>query len=202
MNEETTTDTPMDGDQDSAAFYWRLLSKVDVSDYIQTGTKGGRKFAYLPWEAAWSLLKSRVPHATFQYSPDIRHQDGSVEVEVTLIIGSYVAPPVRLAVMNQSFNAILEPDARNINDARQRCLVKAIAIGTGLGLSLWTDFPETAVGSVDDPISKGQRNKLLKVLKEQERSIESFLEWADVETVEDLPARKYNAALRMLGVKS
>lgn len=47
-------------------------------------------------------------------------------------------PPLFFPVMDNKNNAILSPDARDINDAKARGGVKAIALYTGLGLRLYT----------------------------------------------------------------
>ena len=42
-----------------------------------------------------------------------------------------------LPVMDHRNNSVVNPTSRQISDARQRCLVKAVAVATGLGLYIY-----------------------------------------------------------------
>jgi hypothetical protein len=95
---------------------------------------------------------------------------------------------------------IHHPDARDINDNRQRCLVKALAFA-GLGLSLWDAGSTIPVGTLGDPISSGQRGVLMKLISASEADLDAFLRWAGVEEVSDLPNEKFEAAKALLTAK-
>jgi hypothetical protein len=186
---------------------WDTLSREDISGYTKDMQFGqGRKMTYLPWYHAWTILKSHYPASTYYHLEDTRHEDDSMEVEVAVNIRGGDLPDQqmetrsRLAVMDNRFNAIMNPDARQINDARQRALVKALAF-MGLGLSLWDEGSQVPVGTLSDPINPEQAKTIGKLLADTESDVELFLKWAGVEKVADMPSSKYKFALRMLKSK-
>lgn len=191
-----------------AASVWNTLSRIDVApfvEHIQIGS--GKKLSYVPWHKAWLLVKRVFPAATYCHGEDIHHPDGTMEVEVYVYFhGEQNEGPdlfrtyARLPVMDNRFNAIANPNARDINDNRQRCLVKALAFA-GLGLSLWDAGSTVPVGTLDDPIDKGQRTTLMKLIASSDADMDNFLRWAGVKEVGDLPKEQYAAAKSLLEAK-
>jgi hypothetical protein len=197
---------------DQASFakhVWETLSHADVSDHAQQlprkqkqddGSYKDAGIDYLPWSKAWMLLKNLFPESSYKYGDDKHLVDQSVEVGVKLKIRSgefCVKQETRLAVMDARFNAIASPDARHVNDARQRCLVKAIAV-QGLGLNMWTKDTGIPVGELDEPISSKQAAVLDKLITETETNMEWFLEWAKVDSLVAIPRSKYDKAKSLL----
>ena len=191
---------------DFAEEVWDVLSRVDVTDHAGhlPKTKKRPAVAYLPWHKAWNLVKREFPATMYEHSDDLIHNAGSVEVEVNVIIrkdwgdSPAIFAMARLAVMDHFFNAILDPNSREINDARQRCLVKALAFA-GLGLNLWSESP-MPVGRQSDPISKKQLATLEKLIDETGTDIEFFEEWCECKLVE-LPKERYASAHGLLTAK-
>jgi len=185
---------------------WDVLSRIDVTDHIDTisATAKRPEISYLSWSVAWMLLKRKFPGSTYAHRPDLIHADNSVEVEVDVVIQGNGAESqftnARLAVMDQWFNPILNPTARQTNDSRQRALVKALAFA-GLGLNLWGDSM-IPVGTLDDPIDLDQIEMIEGLLKSTESNVDLFLRWAHVESVEDIPVERYPSALRLLESKA
>lgn len=184
---------------------WDVLSHIEVAphvEHIQIGS--GKALSYVPWHKAWLLTKREFPAATYQHGQDIVHADGTMEVEVTVQIpdaaGEYFTTYARLAVMDNRFNAIANPNARDINDNRQRCLVKALAFA-GLGLSLWDAGSTIPVGTLSDPITPKQLSALISKMKEVDADLDQFLSWAGVEAMSDLPQEKYASAISLLNAK-
>ena len=183
---------------------WDALSKCDVTDHVKQLPKTAKRPAvdYLPWHSAWLLLKREFPASTYKHKKDIFHLADSVEVEVNVLIRAVhdgdeeIQTSARLAVMDGRFNAILSPDARQINDARQRCLVKALAFA-GLGLQLWSDSI-IPVGKLADPINAKQVTKIKLLLKESGVETAPFLEWLSAESVETIAKEKYSRAIKQL----
>lgn len=112
---------------------WTTLSQIDVTPYVEK--KVG--LTYLPWAWAWGMLMEHYPDSNFHFE---RHEsgsevwffpDGSCEVRCVLNV-SGVTRRCWLPVMDNRNNAVKEPDARDINDTKMRCLVKTIAL-FGLG---------------------------------------------------------------------
>ena len=116
---------------------------VDVSAYTQSRSVGNRSLSWLPWADAWAILTEYYPGATYTFKPAHFYPDGSAEVECAVSIpdgdGDFIWQSCTLAVMDNRYDAIQTPSSRDINDARWRCVVKAIATMTGLGLQLYRD---------------------------------------------------------------
>lgn len=110
---------------------WKTLSGVNVNDDKER--KG--RFDYLSWAHAWKHVQNNVESATYELLDDVVYPDNSREVRCSVTIDG-VTHMMWLAVMDNNNRAIKNPDARAINDARQRCLVKAIAMH-GLGLYIY-----------------------------------------------------------------
>jgi uncharacterized protein DUF1071 len=118
------------------------LASLDVGAHIE---KKGR-FSYLSWSYAIDILKRRCPGATWEV---VRHNGLPymetplgyfVEVAVCVdgVTISHVHP-----VLDNANKPIQKPNAFQINTSIQRCLVKAIAVSTGLGLYIYSgeDLP-------------------------------------------------------------
>ena len=147
------------------------------------------------------LVKRNFPASVYHHSPDVHHLTESIEVEVDVTIWSndhkeQVQSSARLAVMDNRFSAILSPNARDVNDARQRCLVKALAFA-GLGLNLWGGSA-VPVGKLDDPINAKQVKVIKKLLDDTGSDLDLFVEWLGVEQVEYIPRESYEKAKTML----
>ena len=186
---------------------WETLSRIDVTDHSDHLPKTGKRpaVAYLAWHKAWMLLKRAFPASTYTHKPDIIHPDGTVEVEVDVFIAETIGGSeemftnARLAVMNNYFGAIENPNGREINDSRQRALVKALAFA-GLGLNLWGE-DIIPVGRLDDPINDKQFEALTKLIDESETDEEKFLKWCEVDALEDLPFERFASARGLLEAK-
>jgi len=110
---------------------WKTLSALNVNDDKE---KKGR-FDYLSWAHAWKYVKNNTEDANYELLEDIVYPDNSREVRCSVTIDG-VTHMAWLAVMDNNNRAIKNPDARAINDARQRCFVKAIAMH-GLALYIY-----------------------------------------------------------------
>jgi len=116
---------------------WAALSRVDVSDKVEK--KGN--LSYLSWAWAWGKVKEFYPAAVYEVRDNVQYADGSVEVWVTVKIEDQVHS-MWLPVMDNRNNAVKNPDARKISDARMRCLVKCLAMfGLGHYIYAGEDLP-------------------------------------------------------------
>ena len=108
------------------------------------------------------------------------YPDGSASVHVTVSIGD-LARSMWLPVMDYKNNAIANPSARQISDAKMRCLVKCIAMfGLGHYIYAGEDLPV----SDDKKDSSGSADATLEI-EEKPRSDES------VESKEDVVDDKF-----------
>ena len=116
---------------------WGALSRIDVSDKVEK--KGN--LSYLSWAWAWGTVKELYPNAKYEVKDNVQYPDGSVEVWVVVQIEEQVHS-MWLPVMDHKNNAIKNPDARKISDARMRCLTKCLAMfGLGHYIYAGEDIP-------------------------------------------------------------
>ena len=107
------------------------LSRIDVSEGVEA--KGG--LDYLSWAYAWHKLLEVYPDSTYEWGPGVAVEGGSVMVTTTVTVDGQPLT-MQLPVMDHRNKAITNPNARDLNDAFMRCLVKNIAMH-GLGISLY-----------------------------------------------------------------
>jgi len=122
---------------------WQEMSKLNVND--KTSKK--MNLTYLSWSDCWATLANYYPESHYEFGEPVFYPDGSAEVWCNVTIKSgdeSFSRKMFLPVMDHRNNAIKSPDSRHISDARQRCLVKAVAVATGLGLYIFRgeDLPE------------------------------------------------------------
>ena len=122
---------------------WNKLSAVEVGEFIES--KNG--FDYLSWSRAWALLMAHYPAATFEFDEMVTFADGSAEVGCTIRIGDSSRHST-LAVMDFKNQAVLNPNSVDIQKAKQRVFVKAIAyFGLGFSVFLGEQVESTLVAS-------------------------------------------------------
>jgi hypothetical protein len=186
---------------------WDTLSRIDVSDhtdYIEA-TKKRPEIGYVAWHTAWKLLKRNFPASTYNHQRDVRHPDETVEVEVEVWIYGDTEDQcqmtnARLSVMDMWMNPIVNPTARQVNDSRQRVLVKALAFA-GLGLNLWGD-EVLPVGVMEDPIDDDEMACITDLIKKSETNEKSFFKWADgIESLSEMTKERFPKAKALLQQK-
>ena len=125
--------------------------------------------SYLSWSRAWYLLCQNYPDAKYLYHEPKKFEDGTLEVAVTITIGE-CSRSATLPVMDYKNNSIINPDSRQINDNKQRCFTKAIAM-FGLGISLYMgfsdDLPDESKDKKSEEVKKKTAKKVVKMKEEQ-----------------------------------
>ena len=121
------------------------LEKIDVTKHVE---KKGR-FSYLSWPYAVSAFRKACPdgywklHGIDRGQPYLHDESGSY-VAVTVYTDADCPGFMQVhPVLNNKNKPIQKPDSFDINTSIQRCLVKAIALATGIGLHLYAgeDLP-------------------------------------------------------------
>ena len=136
----------------------RTLSNVDCSSKVEK--KGN--LTYLSWAWAGETLLSHFPDSYFEVLEEEYfcfgdNGDTTVMVGVSLTVCGHKRK-MWLPVMDNRNNAIKNPNARDISDARMRCLVKVIAMfGLGLYIYAGEDLP-----SVPTPADGGEPQRATK----------------------------------------
>jgi len=140
---------------------WAKLSSIDAKPLKQTNNKA----EYITWSKVWRVIMETYPASVYSFDEreiTVIGDNGpavTVEVSCTLTIVENATRPrkaertMHLPVMASfgQFLAIENPSARQISDARMRCLVKAAAM-FGLGLTLWSGDEFQAVDNQERKI--------------------------------------------------
>lgn len=126
------------------------LSAINTADKVKE--KNGLK--YLPWSAAIQLVKDVYPNTTFEIIPQVVddkgntrpwHDDGrtgwvEVSVRIEADDGEVCEAKEMLAIMDFKNKAIPYDQITSVdaNKSIKRCLVKALAIATGISLYIYS----------------------------------------------------------------
>ena len=185
MATENTTEEHFDSSDPRAEYgeIWKTLASIDVSDQIKK--KGN--LSYLSWAWAWGRLMDHYPDASYVFLPE-ENVNETTMVTCKVWIGS-CQRTMWLPVMDNRNNAIVQPGARDISDARMRCLVKCLAMfGLGHYIYAGEDLPQdTSATKPAGPIEKAAPERTEADI-ERERAVKltilTFLE--DIEDTDDL----------------
>jgi hypothetical protein len=134
----------------------QILLKTNVNDH----TEKKNNLTYLSWSWAWAEALKADPTATYKVEMfgDKCYMDinGTAMVWVTVTI--FGKPMTcQLPVMNYKNQAILNPDAFQVNTAIMRCMTKALSLhGLGLYIYAGEDLPDDAASKPVNRISATQ----------------------------------------------
>lgn len=168
---------------------WKELSHVDLTKMVEKKMK----LTYLSWANCWQVVKEYYPESTFTFQPPEYYTGGTVEVSCVVTIRdgeeSYDTE-MTLPVMDNRNNSIVEPTSREISDARMRCLVKCVAVATGLGLYIYRgeDLPDPdkdhqtdLLADIAALIARGKDKELVAALKDIDANDKKFV-WSRLDT--------------------
>ena len=117
---------------------WSVLSKVDCNERKKALPNG---CTYLSWSWAWEQLMAHYPQAEYSMG-EVTEHGGTIMVWCSLRINGCERTMWLPAMTGYSHAAKKNPDARDVGDARMRCLVKAIAMfGLGYYIYAGEDLP-------------------------------------------------------------
>ena len=136
------------------------LSAIDVGDHTEKRKSGKFTATYLSWTWAYQTIMDNYPQFGYSFDDEEIMDDGSVMTGVVCSIGRFTRS-MWLPVMDHTFKAIPNPSARDISDARMRCLVKCISM-FGLGLYIYAGEdvpPQAASNSPPAPVAKEDKEK-------------------------------------------
>lgn len=156
---------------------WDDLSEIDCSDYTEVKDIGRAKLTYLSWAWAWGMMMTKYPDLQVEWMEDaegaftgVRYaRDGSAMVHCRTTIpdgeGGVLFREMWLPVMDGRNQAIKDPDAREISDAKMRCLVKCFALwGMGHYIYAGEDIPH-------DPAQEKAVEQAIASLKAHSRTL-------------------------------
>ena len=163
---------------------WETLYNVDVSKH----TEEKMNLTYLSWARAWMLLMEHYPQAEYTFVdydalPYRTLPDGTAEVITKVQIEGHTRS-MALPIMDYKNNAVVNPNARQVNDNRMRCLVKNLAM-FGLGMSVFAVWEDHLPSEEKDEQPEDKKTPPKKKAKKEEPKAEITEEafdeaWADV----------------------
>lgn len=175
---------------------WKTLSEVNVNNDKER--KG--RFDYLSWADAWKHVQQNTESATYELHDDVIYPDNSREVRCSVTIDG-ISHMMWLAVMDNNNRAIKNPDARAVNDARMRCLVKAIAMhGLGLYIYAGEDLPEVAAQQPAPKKAPPRKNPDISVhpLEPEVQTFDLYEHNGKIRDTFNVPGHYTEAYLKML----
>jgi len=149
---------------------FNTLSGIDITGY--TEQKGN--YTYLKWSYAEHIMSLYHPEFQVKWlAPDV-FQDGTMIVKCRIEVGDLYKEGF-LPVYDNKYNAISNPNASDINDTKQRCMVKTLA-KFGLGISVFHNGDTKPAklnlqGEINDPEvkkiakAKNKKSAVLSALK-------------------------------------
>jgi len=127
---------------------WKVAYPLDCSKAIKK--KNG--LSYIPWSNAWHLVMENFASATFGFKDDIIHGDGSISVVCSVEIEGNVRE-MWLPITNYKNQVIMNPNGRDVNDSRMRCLVKTLSLfGFGFHVYQGVTQPEDTFDDDDNEV--------------------------------------------------
>jgi len=168
---------------------WDNLSKIDCSDKVEKKMN----LSYLSWAWAWGVLQEHYPQSTYLFYqgeddvPYVKFPDGTAEVRCRVSIDN-LTREMTLSVMDNRNNAIQNPNSRQVNDTKMRCLVKCLAM-YGLGHYIYAGEDVPSVDKEEKPITelknveevKKESKNMAKVTKPvEEPKDDKGEEWAEL----------------------
>ena len=181
---------------------WDNLSKIDCSDKIEKKMN----LSYLSWAWAWGVLQEHYPQAQYLFYqgegdvPYVKYPDGTAEVRCRVSIDN-LNREMTLSVMDYKNNAVQNPNSRQVNDTKMRCLVKCLAM-YGLGHYIYAG--EDVPSADKEPVKKKPITELKNVVEETSKPVETPTEdggadagygteaWAELYTKSFLDLAKLN----------
>lgn len=153
---------------------WGTLSKIDVDPY----TEKKMNLTYLSWARAWMLTVDKFADASYEFHdfdgiPYRAYPDSTGEVVTSVRIGKHTRS-MALPIMDNRNNAIANPNARQVNDNRMRCLVKNLAMGFGLGMSVFAQHDFLPNEEEEKPKKVAKKKVEKKVEKKAEKKSDDW----------------------------
>jgi len=181
---------------------WQTLSAINVNEHTE---KKGNQLTFLSWAWALTVLKNHFPESSIKIKKEKTFADGTMEVrcEVTVKEGDQsTTQSMWLPVMDHRNQAIANPNARQINDARMRCVTKCLGLhGLGLYIYAGQELPEPEAENLKKPLTKDEMDNLVDLLEATETDQDQFLKHYKVKSLDELRNGKYQNAISVLAKK-
>jgi len=179
------------------AHVWATLSKIDVSDHVET--KQG--LTYLSWAWAWGVMCQHFPDTTYTFTSET-FPDETVEYTCFVTVkhcGQVHTQMMWLPAMDHRNKAVKNPDAFVRNSCKMRCLVKCLAM-MGLGHYIYAgeDLPQ---GTEPEKIDDKEQQLLHDMIVETNTDLEKFFAAFKIKSLSEMPKERFEKALNLLKKK-
>lgn len=184
--------------------------ELKIGDHVEK--KG--KYSYLSWCYAVKHIRENFPEATWIIHENVDgfpcffHNDQAM-VKISVNINEKEHTQWH-PVLNYQNKPINKPSVFEINTAIQRCLAKAVAISTGIGLGLYAgeDLPKEEADATNNgtseeptPITEIQAKKVKTLIAETDSDIEALLKFFKVDSIDAMTVPQFSKAVQMLNQK-
>lgn len=126
---------------------WEKFSTLNVNEHTEKKGNSNFQLTYLSWTWAIKMLFDNYPESEYTFEEDKTFPDDTVEVAVTVTVkdgDKSLSRRMTLPVMDHKNASVKNPTSRHRSDARQRCLVKCLALfGLGLYIYAGEDLPDS-----------------------------------------------------------
>ena len=134
-------------DKVTKAHIWETLAAIDITQHTTETeiTDQGKRFPAVSWMNAHVLMMKHFPEYTWEFTEDPEGRevhyfnDGTCEVRCRMTVEGHTQ--ITSLFVRNTTGPVRNPNSSDINTAKQRCRVKAMA-EFGLGHELWLKTPE------------------------------------------------------------
>lgn len=182
------------------------MEKMNVTSKIEK--KG--KFSYLSWVFAVSEFRKACPNGRWEITRynNFPYQETEKGAFVSVIVWPDVEDEMLFfeqihPVLNHQNKPIISPNPFDVNTSIQRCLVKAIAIATGIGLYIYSgeDLPPSGDYEDDGFIDGEELEYIIALVEEVVENMPAFLKVAGAQTLETIPSKNKAKVTALLNRK-
>jgi len=191
----------------SRAQIWATLSKVSSKDF---STKKFGEITYVDWMSTHAVMMSKFPEYRWEFllnaddRPAFYYPDSTAEVRCKITIGEHETLTT-LPVYGSRNKPIQNPNADDVNTAKQRCRCKALA-EFGLFQDLWsgmefdgeTDSEAVATqASTDDQTPTAATKTADDIWSDNQATMMKAVDGGEAKKL----YRKFENSLKNLGIK-
>lgn len=180
------------------------LSRINCDAHVEKKNN----LSYIAWTFAYKTLMEHYPDNTINFVEEwLDNGTVMVHCDLTINVGDQSANRKGwLPVLNYKNNAIVNPDAMQINTTRMRCLTKTLALfGLGLNVYAGESFPSESESQqgVQEPkpvskISAKQLKLMSEAIQHSGADINKLMSYYKINNLQDLSADLFDQVMHFL----
>ena len=178
------------------------LSRINCDGHVEKK----QNLSYIAWTFAYKTLMEHYPDNTIEFTEEwLPNNTVMIHCDLTIRIGKDTANRKGwLPVLNYKNQAIVNPDAMQINTTRMRCLTKTLAL-YGLGLNIYAGeaFPsaDDKQDGLPQTITDDQAILMAEAIMHSGTDADKFCNHYRIKDLRDLATEHYEQAMHMLNTK-